>query len=92
LRLTFGLPEDNSHASALTRRLFLWSGALASLATRLSVRQRPHRIISTTPNITEALFALGDVVVGVSSFCDLPLIGAPYLVWAICQRRPSEEM
>jgi hypothetical protein len=92
LRLTFGSLEDNSHASALIRRLLRWRTALATLATRLSVRQRPHCIVSTAPNVTEALFALGDVVVGVSSFCDLPLIGAPYLVRAICQRRPPEEM
>jgi iron complex transport system substrate-binding protein len=74
LRLTFGPPEDNSHASTLTRRRFLWSAALAMLATRLSAQQRPHRIVSTAPSITEALFALGlgDEVVGVSRFCDFP--------------------
>jgi len=74
LRLTFGPLEDNSHASTLTRRRFLWSAALAMLATRLSAQQRPHRIVSTAPSITEALFALGlgDEVVGVSRFCDFP--------------------
>jgi len=74
LRLTFDSLEDNSHASALTRRRFLWSAALAALATQLSAQQRPHRIVSTAPSITEALFALGlgDEVVGVSRFCDFP--------------------
>jgi iron complex transport system substrate-binding protein len=74
LRLIFGSLEHNSHASALTRRQFLWSAALATLATRLSAQQRPHRIVSTAPSITEALFALGlgDEVVGVSRFCDFP--------------------
>jgi iron complex transport system substrate-binding protein len=74
LRLIFGSLEHNSHASALTRRQFLWSAALAMLATRLSAQQRAHRIISTAPSITEALFALGlgDEVVGVSRFCDFP--------------------
>jgi iron complex transport system substrate-binding protein len=74
LRLTFGSPEDNSHASALTRRRFLWNATLAAMATQLSAQQRPHRIVSTAPSITEALFALGlgDEVVGVSRFCDFP--------------------
>lgn len=74
MRLIFGSLEHNSHASALTRRQFLWSAALATLATRLSAQQRPHRIVSTAPSITEALFALGlgDEVVGVSRFCDFP--------------------
>jgi iron complex transport system substrate-binding protein len=74
LRLIFGSLEHNSHASALTRRQFLWSAALATLATRLSAQQRPHRIVSTAPSITEALFALGlgDEVVGVSRFCNFP--------------------
>jgi FecCD transport family len=158
LRLNFGSPEPNSHASVLTRSRFLWSAAFATtLATRLSAQQRPHRIVSTAPSITGALFALGlgDQVVGVSRFCDFPvaiqklpkvgtyrspdveaigrlahcvllprvflfggallavcdavgrialppaeipacavlaLIGGPYLVWAIRQRRPSEEI
>jgi iron complex transport system substrate-binding protein len=90
LRLTVGSLEDNSHASALTWRTFLWS---AALATRLFAQQRPHCIVSTTPSITEVLSALGlvDEVVGVSRFCDFPLTGG-YLVWAICQRISSEEM
>jgi iron complex transport system substrate-binding protein len=76
LRLTFGSHEPNSHASALTRRRFLWSAALAALATRLSAQQRLQRIVSTAPSITEALFALGlgDKVVGVSRFCDFPAV------------------
>jgi iron complex transport system substrate-binding protein len=76
LRLTFGSLEDNSHASALTRRRFLWSAALTTLATRLPAQQRPRRIVSTAPSITEALFALGlgDEVVGVSRFCDFPAV------------------
>jgi iron complex transport system substrate-binding protein len=47
---------------------------LATLATRLSAQQRPQRIVSTAPSITEALFALGlgEEVVGVSRFCDFP--------------------
>ena len=94
MRLTFGSLEDNSHASAMIRRLLRWRTALATLATRLSARQRPHGVVSTTPSITEALFALGlvDEVAGVSRFCDFSLIGTPYLVWVIRQRRPSEEM
>lgn len=76
MRLTFGSHEPNSHASALTRRRFLWSAALAALATRLSAQQRLQRIVSTAPSITEALFALGlgDKVVGVSRFCDFPAV------------------
>ncbi len=48
--------------------------AFATLATRLFAQQRPRRIVSTAPSITEALFALGlgDEVVGVSRFCDFP--------------------
>lgn len=76
MRLTFSSFELNSHASALTRRRFLWSAALATLATQLSAQQRPRRIVSTAPSITEALFALGlgDEVVGVSRFCDFPAV------------------
>jgi iron complex transport system substrate-binding protein len=74
LRLTVSLAEPNSHSSALTRRQFLRSAALATLSTQLSAQQRPRRIVSTAPSITEALFALalGDEVVGVSRFCDFP--------------------
>ena len=94
MRLTFGSLEDNSHASAMIRRLLRWRTALATLATRLSARQRPHGVVSTTPSITEVLFALSlvDEVAGVPRFCDFPLIGGTHLVWATRQRRPSEEM
>ncbi len=74
MRLTFGSLEHNSHASVLTRRRFLSTAMFAALATRVSAQQRPRRIVSTAPSITEALFALGlgDEVVGVSRFCDFP--------------------
>ena len=41
---------------------------------RLCAEQKPRRIVSTAPSITEALFALGlgDQVVGVSRFCNFP--------------------
>jgi iron complex transport system substrate-binding protein len=47
---------------------------LAAMATRLPAQARPHRIVSTAPSITEALFALGlgSEVVGVSRYCDFP--------------------
>jgi iron complex transport system substrate-binding protein len=84
---TIAVPfEDNSRLSypyAFTvtppmqrhsRRVFL--GALFCLfSTRLlHAQQRPHRIVSTAPSITEALFALGlgDQVVGVSQYCNYP--------------------
>jgi iron complex transport system substrate-binding protein len=47
----------------------------SSFATfRLFAQQKPRRIVSTAPSITEALFALGlgDQVVGVSRYCDYP--------------------
>jgi iron complex transport system substrate-binding protein len=74
LRPNSGSLERNSHAAVLTRRQFLRGTAFAAVATRLSAQQRPHRIVSTAPSITEALFALGlgDEVVGVSRFCDFP--------------------
>jgi iron complex transport system substrate-binding protein len=60
--------------SMLTRRGFI--GALACLAasTKVPAQQKPRRIVSTAPSITEACFALGlgDQVVGVSRFCDFP--------------------
>jgi iron complex transport system substrate-binding protein len=78
LRLTFGSIEPNSrcHANArrITRRAFTSGIASVAIASRLSAQQRPHRIVSTAPSITEALFALdlGDQVVGVSRFCNFP--------------------
>jgi iron complex transport system substrate-binding protein len=78
LRLTFGPIEHNSRSFVetrpMTRRAFSSGFAFAALASRLLAQQRPRRIVSTTPSITEALFALdfGDQVVGVSQFCNFP--------------------
>ena len=46
----------------------------AAFTTKLLAQERPKRIVSTAPSITEALFALGlgDQVVGVSRFCNFP--------------------
>ena len=50
--------------------------ALVVVAERLGHGQRaiPMRLVSTSPSITETLFALGlgDRVVGVSSYCRFP--------------------
>jgi iron complex transport system substrate-binding protein len=61
-------------ATALTRRSFAIGLAVAGLTARLPAQARPHRIVSTAPSITEALFALdlGSEVVGVSRFCNFP--------------------
>jgi iron complex transport system substrate-binding protein len=61
-------------AIALSRRRFAVGLALAAMTARLPAQARPHRIVSTAPSITEALFALdlGSEVVGVSRFCDFP--------------------
>jgi iron complex transport system substrate-binding protein len=61
-------------APTLTRRRFTLSLALAAMAARLSAQATPHRIVSTAPSITEALFALdlGSKVIGVSRYCDFP--------------------
>jgi iron complex transport system substrate-binding protein len=58
----------------LTRRRFAVGVVLAAMATKLPGQTRPHRIVSTAPSITEALFALdlGSEVIGVSRFCDFP--------------------
>jgi len=58
----------------LTRRGFVSWIAFAALASRLSAQQRPHRIVATSPSITETLFALGlgDQVVGAAQFSDFP--------------------
>ena len=49
-------------------------------STALAARQShvPARIVSTSPSITETLFALGlgDRVVGVSTFCRYPAAAA----------------
>jgi len=69
--------HNNPRPSWLTRRSFVSGIAAAALAARLSAQNepdKPRRIVSTAPSITEALFALGlgDQVVGVSRFCDFP--------------------
>jgi iron complex transport system substrate-binding protein len=78
LRLTSGLASLNSRfpfaLQPITRRSFASGLALAAIGSRLGAQQKPHRIVSTAPSITEALFALGlgNQVVGVSRFCDFP--------------------
>ena len=74
LRLSLRSTQDNSSASVFTRRRFVACAALTVAASRLSAQQKPRRIVSTAPSITEALFALGlgDQVVGVSRYCDFP--------------------
>lgn len=49
-------------------------GLLLLVATVLPAQTKPQRIVSTTPSITETLFALGagNRVVGVSRFCSFP--------------------
>jgi iron complex transport system substrate-binding protein len=61
-------------ANTLNRRSFAVGMVLAAMATRLPGQAKPHRIVSTAPSITEALFALnlGSEVIGVSRFCDFP--------------------
>ena len=68
------MAETEKLASGLNRRRFAVGMALAALTTRLPAQTRPHRIVSTAPSITEALFALGlgSEVIGVSRFCDYP--------------------
>ena len=68
------MAETEKLASGLNRRRFAVGMALAALTTRLPAQTRPHRIVSTAPSITEALFALGlgSKVIGVSRFCDYP--------------------
>jgi iron complex transport system substrate-binding protein len=58
----------------LTRRGFALGMMFVAMTTQLSAQKGPHRIVSTAPSITEALFALGlgGQVVGVSRFCDFP--------------------
>jgi iron complex transport system substrate-binding protein len=73
LRPNFG-SINNSSFPLLTRRRFLSGIVVTALTARLSAQEKPKRIVSTAPSITEALFALGlgDQVVGVSRFCDFP--------------------
>ena len=58
----------------LTRRRFVVGLALVGMTPCLPAQEKPRRIVSTAPSITEALFALGlgGQVVGVSRFCDFP--------------------
>jgi iron complex transport system substrate-binding protein len=48
--------------------------ALVLLLAATIAQAEPHRIVSTSPNITETLFALGlgSRVVGVSNYCEYP--------------------
>jgi iron complex transport system substrate-binding protein len=57
----------------LTMRRFCWFVFLA-VALGAFGQSTPRRIVSTSPSITETLFALGlgDRVVGVSQFCNYP--------------------
>jgi iron complex transport system substrate-binding protein len=68
------MAETAKLAPALSRRRFAVGIALAALTAQLPAQARPHRIVSTAPSITEALFALGlgSEVIGVSRFCDFP--------------------
>jgi iron complex transport system substrate-binding protein len=80
MRLTFGsiqkdiVSRPRRRFRLLTRREFGMGIVLAAVTPRLPAQQRPGRIVSTAPSITEALFALGlgSQVVGVSRFCDFP--------------------
>ncbi|HXI30160.1 MAG TPA: hypothetical protein VNG89_17100, partial [Vicinamibacterales bacterium] len=58
------------------RRLFAALVALGLASTRFAAAPPiPARIVSTSPSITETLFALrlGDRVVGVSTYCRYPI-------------------
>jgi iron complex transport system substrate-binding protein len=59
---------------AVALRGFGMAILLAAFALGLSAQTKPQRIVSTSPSITETLFALGlgDHVVGVSRFCNYP--------------------
>ncbi len=61
-------------ARLVARRVVLMLAAVACLAVPATEAAVPARIVSTSPSITETLFALGlgDRVVGVSSFCRFP--------------------
>jgi len=58
--------------------LLVWAVALAGGRPSLEAQAAPARIVSTSPSITESLFALelGDRVVGVSNFCRFPPVVA----------------
>lgn len=63
--------------TSVRRRAFLGAllaVALGSLAATTAARAVPRRIVSTSPSITEVLFALGlgDHVTGVSQYCRYP--------------------
>jgi ABC-type Fe3+-hydroxamate transport system substrate-binding protein len=70
MRTPFGSIEK----SVLSRRDFSLGMMLVVMSSRLFGQEKPRRIVSTAPSITEALFALGlgGQVVGVSRFCDFP--------------------
>jgi iron complex transport system substrate-binding protein len=55
-------------------RQFSFAKALLLACVVATAQAKPQRIVSTSPSITETLFALGigDRVVGVSQFCDYP--------------------
>lgn len=59
-----------------TRRIlsYVLSAMLLCLLVGVSARAEPERIVSTSPSITEVLFALGlgPRVVGVSNYCEYP--------------------
>jgi iron complex transport system substrate-binding protein len=61
-------------SKSVTRRSFGIGLFCAVYVGRPLAQQRPYRIVSTAPSITEALFALGlgGQVVGVSQYCDFP--------------------
>jgi iron complex transport system substrate-binding protein len=66
---------SRSHlGKSVSRRAFAIGLLCAVGTTRLLAQTRLHRIVSTAPSITEALFALGlgSQVVGVSQYCDFP--------------------
>ena len=73
LRLHFATRSRWSRPS-LPRRFSLIPLLLMACAFGLPAQTRPQHIVSTTPSITETLFALGlgDRVVGVSQFCNYP--------------------
>jgi iron complex transport system substrate-binding protein len=59
----------------MTRRLFLLALVFAFAGCRTQkAPSGPQRIVSLSPSITETLFAIGagDLVVGVTDFCDYP--------------------
>jgi iron complex transport system substrate-binding protein len=72
--LAFPAPTNALSQLCLSRRTFALGLGYWFLTARLSGQQRPRRIVSTAPSITEVLFALclGDQVAGVSRYCDYP--------------------